>query len=133
MNTVAIVVFDGLICGLMLATSVLWYLSTKIIPTDSLQLRHLDAIEKGEEFDSKEILSFCQVCQTHISKILCYLRQKLVSLQEVPKMCGVLRSSLQMAQQLHRSQKLLLVLWPHLANLASILGLLCLECLRLIE
>lgn len=133
MSAMMIVVFDGLICGLMLATSVLWYLTTKIIPTDSIQLRHLDAIEKGEEFDSKGISPFCQVCQTHISTVLCYLRQTLVSLQEMPKMCGVFRSSLQVAQQLHWSQELLLVLWPDLAGLASVSGLLCLEFLRLIE
>jgi hypothetical protein len=42
-----ILLFDGLIIGLLLAAGVLWYQASKIIPTDSIQLKHLDAIEKG--------------------------------------------------------------------------------------
>lgn len=72
-SAVVVVAFDGLICALMLATSVMWYLATKITPTDSIQLRHLAAIEKGEEFDSKGISSYCQACQTHISTLLASL------------------------------------------------------------
>jgi hypothetical protein len=46
-NTIIIVIFDGLLIGLLLVASVLWYQATKIIPTDSIQMMHLNAIEKG--------------------------------------------------------------------------------------
>jgi hypothetical protein len=42
-----ILMIDGLMFCLLLAASVLWYKATKIIPTDSVQLRHLSALQKG--------------------------------------------------------------------------------------
>jgi L-lactate permease len=76
-NPVLSIIVDGAAIGLLLATCVLWYKTTKIIPTDTIQQKHLQAIEKryclyhfSEHFDSSSHANFCQLCQTHTSTFL---------------------------------------------------------------
>lgn len=40
-NPAIIVTVDGVAIGLLLAACVLWYKATKIVPTDTIQLKHL--------------------------------------------------------------------------------------------
>ena len=53
--------------GVFVLVGVLWVVATRIVPTDSTQLRHLAALEKGEEFEVEGPRFYCQMCKTYTS------------------------------------------------------------------
>ena len=65
-------VFKVLVCFfssiIMLLTGLLWFATTKIDPSDPIQIMHRKAIKNNEVFPLSSFKYFCQICQTCVSK-----------------------------------------------------------------
>lgn len=69
LDSKAVKIIVGLIqLGMLVGAGVLWVMTTKIDPSDSIQLLHHKSLEEGGSFNFSDFKYFCQLCQTCVSK-----------------------------------------------------------------